>query len=169
MKLSIVTVLATAVSFGSVGKLAAQTVALSMSCRTTIDARLPGWRLSPPPDDLAAFARQNNFDTNIAQGDFDNDKSRDTALLVVAPNAGQPTQYIAVCLERNQSSRLHLISDPYCGDGIGVSPKGTKVYDYQTSKNVTYRTDAVSAYCFEKAGGSYLFENGRFKLIVDSD
>jgi len=29
--------------------------------------------------------------------------------------------------------------------------------------------NGVSAYCCEKAGGTYLFRNGQFVLIVDSD
>jgi len=41
--------------------------------------------------------------------------------------------------------------------------------NYETGKNVTYRSNGVHAYCFEKAGGTYLYENGRFELVVDSD
>jgi len=104
-----------------------------------------------------------------AQADFDGDGTRDTAVLVAVPTGGGRVQYIAVCLERKAQLQLHLIREPYCGDGIRVARKGQTVYNYQTGKNVTYRTNGVHAYCFEKAGGTYLYKNGRFELVVDSD
>ena len=101
--------------------------------------------------------------------DLDGDGFRDTAVLVVAPSVGAPVQYIAVCMQRKAQSQLHLIRDPYCGDGITVAPKGQTVYDFQTGKDVTYHSNGVHAYCFEKAGGTYLYKRGHFVLVVDSD
>lgn len=138
-------------------------------CRRAIDTRVPGWRLSPPPEELATYAKQKGLTTNVARADFDSDGTQDTAVLLVAPNAGTDRQYVAVCLTRDSKTRVYMIRDPYCGDGIDVARKGSRVYDYQTGKLVTYRTNGVSTYCFEKAGGTYLFENGRFTLVIDSD
>jgi hypothetical protein len=141
------------------------------ACRTAIDARLPGWQLSQPPADLAAMAKQKKFLTNVVQSDFDDNGTRDTAVLVVMPGAVElhSRQRIAVCLSQGGKTILHVISDPYCGDGISVAPKGTRAWDYTTEKRVTYWTNGVSAYCYEKAGGTYLFRDGKFVLIVDSD
>ena len=116
-----------------------------------------------------AYAKQNNLTTNVARADFDDDGTRDTAVLVVVPNGRDANKHIVVCLARKTGIRAYFIRDPYCGDGIDVTPKGSRVYDYETGRNVTYRTNGVSAYCFEKAGATYLFENGGFKRIVDSD
>ena len=141
------------------------------ACRSAIDGRLPGWQLSPPPADLAQMAKQKKFSTNVVQSDFDDNGTRDTAVLVVMPGAGElhPRQRIAVCLSQAGKINLHVISDPYCGDGISVAPKGTRAWDFTTEKRVTYWTNGVSAYCYEKAGGTYLFRDGKFVLIVDSD
>ncbi len=134
-----------------------------------VSLTLPGWRLSPPPDDLAAFAKQQKMQTNVVQGDFDDDGVRDTAVLLLAPADGKSVQYIAVCLARKAGPELLLIRDPYCGDGIDVSPKGAKSYDFQASREITYPADGVNAMCFEKASGTYLYKGGRFELIVDGD
>ena len=142
---------------------------LPAACQRQIDVRLPGWRLSPPPEDLAAYAKQNNLTTNVARADFDDDGTRDTAVLVVAQNGQDTSHHIVVCLAEKTGIRAYFIDDPYCRDGIDVTPKGRRVYDHETGKDVTYRTAGVSAYCFEKAGATYLFENGGFKRIVDSD
>jgi hypothetical protein len=139
------------------------------ACRASIESRIPGWHLSLPPADLAAYATQTKMKTNILQADLDGDGLRDTAVLLMARQTGRRNQYIAVCLERKGQPELHLIREPYCGDGISVARKGQVVYDYRTGKNVTYRTNGVHAYCLEKAGGTYLYIGGRFVLVVDSD
>lgn len=143
----------------------------SAACRSAIDARLPGWQLSPPPADLARVAKQKKISTNVVQSDFDDNGTRDTAVLVVMPGTGElhPRQRIAVCLSQAGTINLHVISDPYCGDGISVAPKGTRAWDFTTEERVTYWTNGVSAHCYEKAGGTYLFRDGKFVLIVDSD
>src|SRR5687767_11643898 len=68
-------------------------------------------------------------------------------------------QRLAVCLTEGRSTRLHLIEDLYCGDGISVAPKGTRAWDFTTEKPVTYWTDGVQTICYEKASGTYLFRN----------
>ena len=62
-----------------------------------------------------------------------------------------------------------MIADPYCTDGILVTPKGTTDHDYEADRPVTYATNGVHAYCFEKAGATYVFTKGRWVRIVDSD
>lgn len=141
------------------------------ACRAAIDARLPGWQLSPPPADLAKYAKQKKFSTNVVQSDFDGNGTRDTAVLVAMPGPGElpSRQRIAVCLSQGGKTSIHVISEPYCGDGISVAPKGTRAWDFTTEKPVSYWANGVSAYCYEKAGGTYLLRDGRFVLIVDSD
>jgi hypothetical protein len=143
----------------------------SAACRAAMDVRLPGWQLSEPPADLAKMAKQKKFSTNVVQSDFDDNGTRDTAALVVMPGAGEVhrRQRIAVCLSQGSKVELHVISEPYCGDGISVAPKGTRAWDFTTEKQVTFWTNGVSAYCYEKAGGTYVFRDGKFVLIVDSD
>jgi len=125
--------------------------------------------LAPPPPELADLAKERNITTNVVQGDFDGDGAQDTAVLLNAQRTRQATQYIGASLARPEGFRLYLISEPYCGDGISVVPKGAKAEDLRTGRPVTYRSDGIHAYCFEKAGGTYVFRNNRWQLIVDSD
>ena len=37
----------------------------ALECRRAIDTRVPGWRLSPPPEDLAAYATQKGLTANV--------------------------------------------------------------------------------------------------------
>ena len=57
----------------------------------------------------------------------------------------------------------------YCGDGIVVTPKGTKAWDYEREIAVTYQVNGVHTLCFKKAGATYVFAQGRFRRVVDSD
>ena len=157
---------------GSAAPLEAADLQPPPACRTAIDAQLPGWKLSVPPADLAAYAKQHNLTTNVAQADFDGDGTRDTAVLVVPRQRrsdGGRHDMIAVCFARGGNTRVQLIRDPYCADGISVAAKGTRAHDYQTDKEVTYWTNGVTGYCFEKSSGTYLYRNGQFVLVVDSD
>ena len=76
---------------------------------------------------------------------------------------------LAVCLARGSAPELHVIADPYCGDGIAVSKKGTRYHDFDTETEGRFPSDGVFAYCFEKAGATWLIENGQPRRIVNSD
>lgn len=154
------------------GGASAQLLKVPAECRAQIDARVPGATLVPISEEEASYRRSvkgPHPDTNIVQSDFNADGQRDTAVLLQASRSGESMRYLAVCLGSGQGRGFHLVADPYCGDGITVAPKGRRVYDYQTGTTVRYRTNGVHTYCFEKAGGTYLFENGRVRLVVDSD
>lgn len=139
------------------------------ACAAAIDARIPGWRLASPPAGLAEEAKRRKLTTNVVQADFNSDRTRDTAVLLVAPDHDQEAHYIAICLSDQRRISLQVITAPYCRDGIALVPKGTKAHDYETDKIVTYSTNGIHAYCFEVAGGTYLWEKNRFRLVVDSD
>jgi hypothetical protein len=139
------------------------------ACRSAIAARWPFWRLSPPPRDYAAYAKQERIETNVASADFDDDGTRDTAVLLLTSATTQAQQRLAICLTRGSQVELHVIREPYCADGIVVVPKGSKAYDYERGDVVRYRTNGVHALYFEKAGATYLFERGRLRRVIDSD
>jgi hypothetical protein len=139
------------------------------ACRLALAARWPSWRLSPPPRNYAAYAKQERIETNVALADFDDDGTRDAAVLLLTSATRQAQRRLAICLTRGNQAELHVVRDPYCGDGIGVVPKGTKAYDYERGDVVTYRTNGVHALCFEKAGATYVLENGRLRRVIDSD
>lgn len=138
-------------------------------CRAAITSRWSDWRLSPPPADLARYARRADIETNIVRADFDNDNAGDVAVLLLTSGTRRGQRHLVVCLTRGSDVELHIVHDPYCGDGIRLMPRGTKAMDLDTGRNVTYRTNGIHADCYEKAGATYLFVNGRFRLVIDSD
>jgi hypothetical protein len=108
--------------------------------------------------------------------DFDSDKRLDVALLIQRGsdrNLDYPERldflYIAVCRNTISGPVLHLIEKLYCGDGIAVSQRGRRYYDFERETEGVYSHDGVHAFCFEKAGATYQFEKGSFRRIVDSD
>jgi len=139
------------------------------ACRAKIDARLPGWQLTVPSADVAAWAKQEEFDPTIVLADLDDDGQRDTAVLLIAGTGAARRVQIAVCMSRKAGPELHIIPDLYCSDGISLTKKGSEGFDFETDKTIRYRTDGIHAFCFEKAGATYLYRGGRFIRIVDSD
>ncbi len=139
------------------------------ACRAKIDAKLSSWRLATPSAEVAKWAAEMKEGPTVLHIDLDGDGVRDTAALIVTGAGDPPAHHIAVCMSRKAGPELHVISDLYCWDGIMIAKKGTRAHDFENDTYVTYRTDGVHAYCFEKAGATYLFRNGRFIRIVDSD
>lgn len=140
--------------------------ALLQACRAELDARNAGWQLAMVDEDVAAFARELHEDPLVAYGDFDGDGSKDVAMLV---SDGNDTHQIAICLSRGTTPDLHVIADPYCGDGIAVSKKGARYHDFETESEGRFSSDGVFAYCFEKAGATWIIQNGQPRRIVNSD
>ena len=139
------------------------------ACRAAIETRWRDWRLSPPPRDYAAYAKQQRIEPNVAWADFDDDGTPDAAVLLLTSATRQAQRRLAVCLTRDVGVELHVVREPYCGDGIAVIPKGTKAWDYERERGVTYRVNGIHTLCFEKAGATYLFDKGRLRRVVDSD
>lgn len=72
-------------------------------------------------------------------------------------------------LPRATSALSNGVTRPYCSDGIAGVPKGGRYYDYDTGLEDTYPKDGIHAYCFEKAGATYIFSAGSLRSIIDSD
>lgn len=133
-------------------------------CRERISARSSGWHFYPVGKEVFEAARRRGSNPTIAKGDFDDDRKGDVAFLVQFRSA-EPA--IAVCL--SGSKEVYVIGDLYCSDGIARMPKGRAYFDYESEKEGRYDRDGVHAYCFGKAGATYLFQSGRFARVVDSD
>lgn len=152
-----------------IGAAAANAAELPPACGAKIDTRVSAWRLITPSADVAAWAREMNEGPDVLQVDLDADGVRDTAALIVTGTGDSAVYRIAVCMTRTAGPELHIIDEPYCRDGLMIAKKGTRAYNFDTGQYVTYRTDGLHAYCFEKAGATYLYRNGRFIRIIDSD
>lgn len=86
---------------------------------------------------------------NTAQGDLDADKAKDIAFLI--EKTGQKRRLIAVCL--STKPKTVLLIEPGCSDSISLEPKGL------------YERDTISAGCAEITADTWLYENGKFKMI----
>ena len=132
----------------------------------SLGPELPRWRFPVvKPEVMDGLARSNGGNPLVAIADFDGDSKRDVALLIQTRVGGMK---IAVCLSSLPSKVLY-ISDLYCDDGIAATKKGTRYYDWESGKKGRYNRDGISAYCWEQAGATYLFEKGAFRRVIDSD
>ena len=113
------------------------------------------------------WAKSHKEDPTVAYGDFDGDGKEDVALLI-QPTARPDTLRIAACLS-SIPRRPVVIERPYCSDGIERVLKGQRYYDYDTGREGAYPRDGIHAYCFEKAGATYIFLGNSFRRIVDDD
>jgi hypothetical protein len=153
-----------------------QNASLMAACNAQISAKFLQWRLAPVSGDVEQFAKSRNVSATTVSGDFDGDGRADIALLVSSGPVPVPNYphrldvlHIAVCMNMRVGVRLFVIDKPYCGDGISVSRRGGRYYDFDKQAEGMYELDGVHAYCFEKAGATYQFENGSFRQIIDSD
>lgn len=150
--------------------------ALRGACTAQVAARFSQWRFAPIREDVAEWAKSENMNPAIAYGDFDGDGRKDVALLIQAgpsPDSEYPGRldslHIAVCMNPTAGMKLYVVEKLYCGDGITVSPQGKHYFDLVADTEGFYKLDGVRAYCFEKAGATYVFEKGAFRQIVDGD
>jgi hypothetical protein len=153
----------------SSGKVSADVTSVPEPCRDALKSVWSEWRLSPPPKGYEDYSRGQQRESSIAKGDFDDDGVQDVAVLLLTSATRRAQQRLAVCLMGGAGAELHIVREPYCGDGISVTPKGTQAWDYERENGVTYRADGVHVSCFEKAGATYVFDGRRFKRVVDSD
>lgn len=106
-------------------------------------------------------------DGQVATGDFDGDGAKDTALFVTSKSKEKPV--IAVCLSSRKNQPPLIIEKPYVTETLSVAPKGAQFYNYNTDREGTYSQDGISVSCCECCGATYIYSNGRFEEIVDSD
>jgi hypothetical protein len=141
---------------------------LQRQCRKAVAKLWPQWRFADLSVEVREWAKSQKEDPAVAYGDFDDDAKEDVALLI-RPSARPSTLKIVVCLSSLGSRRPVVIERPYCSDGIARVSKGQRYYNYETDRGGTYPKDGIHAYCFEKAGATYIFTAGSFSRIVDSD
>lgn len=101
-----------------------------------------------------------------AAGDFDDDGVTETAFFV-EKSGGKKKRAVAVCL--SSRSDVLLINDLYVDESLSVSRKGTRFYNFNKGKEDAYPADGIAVSCCECCGATYLYSNGEFHQIVDSD
>lgn len=135
------------------------------ACRRVIAAQLGDWQTPKTSAEVAAWARQEGFNPVVADGDFDGNGRKDQAILMVSGGRLR----VAVCFSDRQGVAVKIIERPYCGDYVVASPANSEHYNYETDATEKIIHDGISVGCFEKAGATYVYENGEFRRVVDSD
>ena len=140
----------------------------SEHCANALTKLVPGWRHATPPSAAAQWARENRLNPTVTSGDFDGNRRKDWAALVIGPD-GSHQVAVCVALRSVQAPRLLLIEQPYCHDVLYLARAGSVHENIETYRAKRITRDGISVSCFEKAGATYLYERGAWRFIVDSD
>jgi len=141
---------------------------LNRQCRGAVNTLWPQWRFPNVSTEVREWATSRKEDPTVAYGDFDDDGRTDVALLIHTASQSGSIKIVA-CLSSIGATKPVVVETPYCSDGITRVSKGQRYYDFATEREGTYPKDGIHAYCFEKAGATYIFSDGTFRQIVDSD
>ena len=149
---------------------------LSSEIISALDRRFSDWKFPHVDNEIRDFLRKNvapDARPEFIEGDFDGDGRLDCAVLIehgtVLNESGETishNMYIAAFLKRNAGYKLYVIGGH---EYLMLVKKGRKDYDFEMGKTFTYANDAIFTGIFEKAGTSYVFENGKFRPILTSD
>lgn len=139
---------------------------LPTQVRVILNRNFSGWKLSDVNPQVSQFFIENMRGTSpvVISGDFDGNRRVDYAALV----QWRSRDYLVIFLRRSADYKMYVIKDPG-GDYLCLAKKGTRGYNYEEQKEITYANDAIFTGFFEKGGSSYVLKNGRFRSFVSSD
>lgn len=139
---------------------------LPASVRVMLNRRFSGWKFSEVSPQVRQFFRENMRGPSpvVISGDFDGNGRRDHAVLVQR----RTRCYLIVFLRRTADYKMYVVKDPN-GEYLSLARKGSRDYNYNEQKEITYANDAIVTGILEKGGSSYVFKNGRFRCFVSSD
>lgn len=134
--------------------------------RAMLNRRFLGWKFSDVSPEVRQFFKENMRGASpvVISGDFDGNGRRDYAVLVQR----RARYYLVIFLRRTANYKMYVIKDPN-GEYLCLARKGTRDYNYNEQKEITYANDAILTGIFEKGGSSYVFKNGRFRSFISSD
>jgi len=145
----------------------AEAVRLSKDGQNILDTRFRSWKIAEIDSGIVEYFRQNrSFEKpNLIKGDWNGDGRTDYAVLL--QNRKIAEKRITVVLMKNKSGYKTYVLD--ANDCLMSVKKGKRDYDFEARKTFRYRTDAIFSYIWEKAGVSYVWNNGKFRMIATSD
>jgi hypothetical protein len=149
---------------------------LPSATRVMLKGKFPGWKFAEVNQEVQQYfqTQLKGQSPHLISGDFDGNKQRDYATLIWHGSERNaegkvigPRSFLVVFLRQGRGFRMYVI-DPD-GEYLGLAKKGTKDYNYNEQKEITYANVAITTNHFEKGGTSYVFERGRFRCFVSSD
>jgi hypothetical protein len=174
--LSIFLVLLTLLSAGVSFAQKTPKVELASKAREILDKKYPGWKFPKVDESIREYFKKSDVELNLVQGDFDGNRQTDYALQIehgVEFDSGghaRPKIHLIALLQKAGKYKFYILdAEPGRHDFIALWKKGEQGYSFETHKKFTFVNDAVEAIYYEKAAVSYIFEKGRFRLIVTRD
>lgn len=157
-----------------------QNVNLPDEIRGEMDRAYPGWRLSTVDEDIVEFLRERSSGSqpNLISGDFDGDGRLDYAILIEHTNFHEPDKAFThvleklVFLKRRKGYKKLVMEERQPADSIlymTLAKKGATGRNFISGKSFTYPTDSIRISYFEKASGTYIYRNGKFRHIIEVD
>jgi hypothetical protein len=150
---------------------------LPSRARRALDRRFQGWKFAEVSQEVRQFFRTDRKEElpHLIRGDFDGNKQSDYAALIwkgkVRNSEGKaigPRSFLVVFLRTGVGYHMYVIKEPD-GEYLSLAKKGTRDYNYNEQKEITYTNDTILTVIFEKGSSSYVYENGRFRSFVSSD
>lgn len=145
----------------------AQIINLPEECQKILERQFRSWKFAEINSDIVEYFKQKrSFEQpNLINGDWNGDGKTDFAALL--ENKNNAEKRIMVVLMKGKNGYKSFVLDAY--DCLMSVKKGSKDYDFEARKSFRYKTDAIFSYYWEKAGTSYVWENGKFRAIATSD
>ena len=153
---------------------------LPADVRSALDRMHPGWRVAEVDSEVRRDSHARLGETpNVITGDFDGSGRADLAILIEYPNVDEPdkafthyseiiaflntaTGYLPVRLRDRQPA-------PHPIQFLTLQKRGARGFDFEANRKFIYPHDAIGEWYFEKGGGSYVYENGKFRYILEAD
>ena len=166
---------------GTIGLVGAQTSSpVPPGVRSALDRMHPGWRIASVADDVRQFVGTRLGSVpNVVVGDFDGNSRSDVAILIEYPNADEPakafTHYteIIAFLDTGRGYEAVPVDARMPGPDpiffLTLQKRGQPGRDFEANKPFIYPHDSIGAWFFEKGGGTYIYDNGRFRFVLESD
>jgi hypothetical protein len=148
--------------------------------RSTLDRVHPGWRIAGvSPEVRQQVGRSLGETPNLILGDFDGNGRPDVAVLVEYRNTDEPakafTHYVEALafLNTDRGFIRFTLRDrspaPNPDLYLTLQKRGAQGFDFVANKKFTYAHDSIGEWWFGKAGGTYIYEGGRFRRVTESD
>jgi len=148
----------------------AEAAVVPARCWQKIQETRGNWRVAAGRSDIWLWAHAHHQTVDMVRGDVDGNGLTDSAVLLSRRSGKTMDMQIAVCFAAGDGATLQVIESPYGGDGITLTPKGGHVTDFEHDRDLTLQSDGITSYSFDHAvSGTYVFEQGTFRLIITGD
>ena len=158
----------------------AQSNQLPRAVTSILDTKYPGWRFSLVNDEVRRFFKERfpSARPNLISGDFDGNGKTDYAVLIEHTNfdkTGKAFTHVVetlAFLRKGRGYKLYVLRESQPADlefYLTLARKGEEGSDFRTEKKYRYPNDSISISYFEKAGGTYIYDRGKFRYVLESD